>query len=63
MLVSMKMDGINITVKLWTSSPFRMGAQMISQEDEKSTLLFPLDPGIFIAELKKHVSMVHREIK
>ncbi len=63
MLVSMKMDGININVKLQTSSPLRMGAQMISQEDEKSTLLFSLVPGIFIAFLKKRVCKVHREIK
>jgi hypothetical protein len=39
-----------------------MYAQMILQEDEKSTLLFPLDPGIFIAVLKKRASKVHREI-
>ena len=59
----MKMDGINITVKLWASYPLRMGARMISQEDEKSTLLFPLDPGIFIAVFKKRVCKVQREIK
>ena len=40
-----------------------MGAQMISQEDEKSTLLFTLDPGIFISLLKERASKVHREIK
>ncbi len=62
MLVPMKMDGINITVKLWTSSPLRTGTQMISQDDEKSTLLFPLDPGIFIAVMKKRASKAHREI-